>query len=510
MNPDLVQPVVQAWLTKINKAIEKKRPFQDVADQCMAFFSESCGFMWEEKYRSRFMSGDINPRFKVTMQKAFELVAVFGPSLYWRNPQRVASPRRGFDFPTESLQFDPQLQQMYQQHQQEEQQSKAAAWMKSQLMQQYLNYTPGEQPGGGLANAAELAITEALVKGRGTLWTEPYSPAGSDTVLTGSFYDSVDNLLIDPDAETLEDAWWIARRCVHPAWYVEREYNLKPGTLDGHGFMESSERAGMMASDDLAGYHRKNGETFDQIVYYRIWSKGGAGGRLKGVDDDLKKKFEGIGDHAYLVVSDAIPYPLNAPPAEMRNAEGSDFRKLFEWPIPYWADDMWPVSCLDFYPKPRSPWPIAPMAPGLGELIFINTMVSHLANRIWSSSRTLLFYMKSAGQEVEAALKRGNDLETIGLDDVHGDIKKVVSFLQHPEVNMDAWRIIEMMTQNFEKRTGLYEDFYAKSGGGPTERTATESRRKQEMAGLRPEWMASKVEDWMGKLARPEKLRAWR
>lgn len=510
MKPDLAQPVVQAWLTKINKAIEKKKAFQDVADQCMAFFSESCGFMWEDKYRSRFMQGSVHPRFKLTMQKAFEMVAVFGPSLYWRNPQRVVAPRQGFEFPTVALDAVPQLAQMYQQYQQEQTQNEAISWLKSQLMQQYLNYTPGEQPGGGLANAAEVAIIEALVKGRGCLWVEPYSPAGSDTVLTGSFQDSVDNLLIDPDAESLEDAWWIARKCCHPSWYVEREYGLRPGSLKGVGTSESSEMGGMLASDDLAGYHRKKGETFDLITYYRIWSKGGVGGRLSGIDDSLREKFEDVGDHAYLVVSQNVPFPLNAPPRKMKNSEGREFRRLFEWPIPFWADDLWPVCCLDFYQKPRSPWPIAPMAPGLGELIFINTMVSHLANRIWSSSRTLVAYLKSASKEVESILKRGNDLDTIGLDDVHGNINQVISFLQQPDVTMDVWRIIEMFTTNFEKRTGLYEDFYAKSGGGPTERTATESRRKQQMAGLRPEWMASKVEDWMGRVARMEKLCAWR
>ena len=74
-----------------------------MAEQCNAFFSGSVGFMWEPQFRQKFMGGNISPKFKITLQKAFELVALFGPVLYWKNPVRTIKPRRQFEFTPESF-----------------------------------------------------------------------------------------------------------------------------------------------------------------------------------------------------------------------------------------------------------------------------------------------------------------------------------------------------------------------------------------------------------------------
>jgi hypothetical protein len=76
---------------------------------------------------------------------------------------------------------------LYQQFQQENAQRGPSMTRSARLLEMYLNYTPTEQPGGGLATHASDAITEALVKGRGCLWPRPYfmpgSPAGADRLL---------------------------------------------------------------------------------------------------------------------------------------------------------------------------------------------------------------------------------------------------------------------------------------------------------------------------------------
>ena len=283
----VLRPIVTGWLGKIEQARKHKKPFDDIAEQCTAFFSAATGFMWEPKYRQKFLNTNTSPRFRMTMAKAFELVALFGPILYWRNPKRTVKSRKqvpinpdifGPDNMRELQQLHQELmgqyqqseqavQQMQQQMQQEgqqqgqqqqgqqqqqvmqqmqqqmgqmQQQLQSAAQQlqviepqmkevleaqqmfdksrielrarkfqddaRASLMEGWLNYTPDEQPGGGLAQHAELAITEALVKGRGTLWVAPYTQPGSKMTLTGCFWDTVDNLLIDPDSETLDDA----------------------------------------------------------------------------------------------------------------------------------------------------------------------------------------------------------------------------------------------------------------------------------------------------------------
>ena len=598
-----LRPIVTGWLGKIEQAIKHKKPFTDIAEQCTAFFSADTGFMWEPKFRKKFLNTSTSPRFRMTMSKAFELVALFGPTLYWRNPTRTVTPRRqvplsenifGPENMEELQQMEQQLNQQMQQIQQQMQQSQQqlqqiqqqaqqaqmaaaqgdqqAAQALQQMMQQgqqiqqqigpmqqqaqqlqqqmqqmqpqfqmvheaqrlfqqsqiesrfrkitdttraeliekWLNYTPGEQPGGGLAQHAEMAITEALVKGRGVLWVQPYTQPESQMNLTGSFYDSVDNLFIDPDAERLEDAKWIAKREVKPVWEVERDYGLKPGTLDHKANLESAESQGERLGDDMASLHRQQGKTFDLIVHWKIWSKGGVGARLSGVNTDLKKQFDKtVGDYAYLCVAANVPWPLNAPPDKFKKAKNDEVKKMFAWPVPYWQDGRWPCAILDFYPKPRSIWPIAPLAPGLGELAFMNVVISHLANRIWSSSRDFVAVLKSAEEEVTRAIKKGEDLAVIPLNEVHQDIKRVVSFLQQPQTNFDIWRILEQVMQLFERRTGLTE---LMAGMTQTQsRSAEDIATKREQMSIRPDHMSQKVESWMSELAKMEKFCArWR
>jgi len=581
---DYLRPLVTGWLGKIELGIQHKKWFQDISDQCMAFFSASSGFMWDPKFKNKYLKTNTSPRFRMTMSKAFELVALFGPVLYWRNPQRTVRPRKkillrpelfGPDDMEQTQQQQQQLQQQMQQAQQQMQQFQqqmqqqmqqdpmAAQQMQQQgmqmqqqqqqlqqqmqelapkvqevqeaqnlyneammdqkatnikdearanLVESYLNYTPGEQPGGGLAYHAEMAITEALVKGRGCLWVEPYQMPGSDTTLTGSFYDKVENLIIDPDAESLQDAKWIARKHVHPVWQVERDFGLKKGTLTGS--MESSESQGESLGSEMSSMHRKQGKTFDLVVYYKVWSKGGVGARMTDVKTPLKDAFDKVvGDYAYIVVSPDVPFPLNAPMDSsvleepgptIKSAKDEEVAEMFSWPTPYWRDARWPVAILDFYSRPGSAWPIAPIAPGLGELVFMNVIISHLANRIWSSSRDFIAVLKSAEKEVERVIKSGDDQAIIPLNEVHSDIRQVVQFLQQPQTNYDVWKILDHVMHLFERRTGLTE---LMSGITATQsRSAEDIATKREQMNIRPDHMASKVEKWQAEVAQMEKM----
>ena len=83
---EFLRPLTAAWIEVIDHARKKRRGFDGVAQQCTAFFQGGAGFMWDAEFRSKFMGNCGRPRFFVTIQKAFELVALFGPTLYWQNP----------------------------------------------------------------------------------------------------------------------------------------------------------------------------------------------------------------------------------------------------------------------------------------------------------------------------------------------------------------------------------------------------------------------------------------
>lgn len=509
---EVLRPLVSAWIGKIQEAAKSKKQFADTAEQCHAFFAGSCGFMWEPKFLQKFVGGALNPKFKITIAKAFELVALFGPTLYWRNPTRMVKPRA-------SIQLDPQLfggidptgYMLYQQMAMEQQQRTAADKAVASLLELYLNYTPIEQPHGGLATHASDAITEALVRGRGCLWPMPYSMPGSDRVLTGCFFDNVENLLIDPDATSLQDARWIAQKCTHPIYEVERQFQLPPGSLAGKGSYESGNAQGTSRDNQESQIERRVGKSFDLITYYKIWSKGGIGARLSGsqrMDDQLARALEEtVGDYAYVVVAPSVPWPLNAPSEVVQSATDAELQSRFRWPVPFWMDDRWPVAVLDFYRNPGSPWPIAPMAPGLGELAYMNILMSQLANHIWNACRTMIGADKNLPQDVEAQVRGGGDLVFVKYDTtMYEKLDKALSYVQLPTLNPDVWQMLDRTAMQFDRRVGLTELLYGLNPGGVQSRTAEDIATKREMVSIRPDYMAGRVEDWQTQVAEMEKM----
>jgi len=508
----VLKPLVQGWKGKIRAAIRHKKPFQEVADECMAFFSGAAGFMWERNYKHKFWDdkgAGIKPRFHMTIAKAFELVAIFGPVLYHKNPVRTVNPRRGL--PLEPMMFgdpnDPAGQQAFQQVQQQQQHRDSEDRMRSELMSRYMNWTPNEMPSGGLAEHAEMAVTEALVKGRGVLRVEPYQYPGSGQTMPVQSYVSVDNLLIDPDAENFDfdSCWWIAIKNVMHTWQAERRWGLKKDSLRDKGDAESNWSRGEREGDDLGNYRRGEGNTNDMITVWEIFSRGGIGARLCGLKNSLAESLdEAAGDFCHLVIAENVEYPLNFPDKDVFKASDEEVREVFGWPIPTWTDDRWPISVLDFYKKPNSAWPIAPMAPGLGELKFINVMVSHLTNRIWTSSRDFIGVAESAYQDLRRTLESGQDQVLLKIPDLHGDIDKVVKFITQPQTNRDVWLIIEAVMELFDKRVGLSELLYGMKTGNTQDRSATETSAKREFVSVRPDYMASRVEKWLTEASRLE------
>lgn len=507
---DFMRPLAAAWVAKVRLGQQHKQPFDDVGKQCMSFFSGAVGFMWQPEYLKQFVGGSLAPRFKITVAKAFELVALYGPSMYWQNPTRLVKPRKRVGLSDQlfaSLTQDPMMGQfMMQQMMVQREMRKAADQARCELEELYLNYTPRVMPDGGLAAHGQSATTESLVKGRGCAWVRPYTVPGSGRVLTGAFYDSCDNLIIDPDAPgpRMYGAKWIGRKCVQPYWEVEKKFQLPKDSLKRYANMESAERQGETMVDQNAAMNRTVGKTFDLITYYEIYSKGGVGARLSGqtrMHDDLGDALENVvGQYAYVVVSPGVPWPLNAHPDRIRSAHDGDIAKLFRWPVPYWMQDRWPVSILEYYEKPGSCYPIAPMAPGLGELTYINVLLSQLANRTWMTSRAFPLVPRKLAPEIEAAFNRGQDLTVLRYDE-HQKGESPISFVQYPEVNQDSYRLLEIMSNNFDRRTGLTELLYGLNPGGTQSRTAEDAAGKRQMVSIRPDYMAGKVEDWQSEIA---------
>ena len=526
---DALRAVSKGWLSKLGQARKHKRPFSMDARECLNFFDGGDDWFWKEGQGKEYSR--INaPSFKMCINKAFECVELFGSVMYSRNPVRTVTPRKFPVIPPESLGIDvqaslqadpetgmmpppdPMLQQFIQTSQQvgllEEQRRTIA-----KIIESYLNYTPVTL---NLKEHCRRFVDESLIKGMSCLWTELTEVGGEDgepIAMVGSFYDSVDNLLIDPDADELEDITWCARRCIHPVKEVAERYGLNEEDLKGHleSYVSRSE------SEDRDYEHKKRkGKTNDLIVIYRIYSKTGFGHDLKGSPKEYREMFDALGKNCMIIVADGIDFPLNVPKdvvTEEPDETGLP-NSLFSrtrWPIPFYADTVfpWPFSPLYYHRKPGYSWPIAHLKPGLPELRFLNWALSFLAARVMISCKTMVGVAKAAGDDIKDQILKHEDsgFSLVELSETLGkSVSDVINIFQMPEVNPEIYKIVQAVSDMFDKRVGLTELMHGLTRA--SYRSAAEAQVKAEQISIRPDDMANCVEDALSMVARKEALAA--
>lgn len=509
-----MKPICTEWLAKIELAKKaKEERFGCYAKEAMKFFDGAHDWMWDQKYAQApggFLEKGMAqlPKFRMTVNRVFEIVALFGPALYHKNPNIQVTPLLPPDFTPEALGMDPAdpfhleaFQVILAQHQAQYRQKATYAG----FFQHYLNWLTVE---GDLKTQSRFAITEALVKGMSTLWVEMYTPKGSELRYPRAVQVSVDDLVVDPDATCWEDVQWCARRCEHPVNLVERTYGLAPGTLKGHKQSAAAQATERGQKEARQG----RGKSFDTLEYWKVYSKNGFGSRLATVENrqlDKHFDFELFGDNCLIVVAKDIPYPLNIPPESL--AEGPEEVMLRgQWPIPFWMDEGcgngWPFSRLYFYDKPGSVWPISLIKPAIGEMRFINWCMSFLADKVASSCTTYMGVLKSAAADIQKQLNElrisngATPFTMIELSETLGmTIDQCVKFLQAPEFQQHIWQMVAEINQSIDKRIGLTELLYGLSG--TQLRSATEAEVKDQNLNIRPDDMASKTEDWLSETA---------
>ncbi len=497
--------VRSAWRGMIEQSARAKHEFQTDANECMKFFNGPYDFLYSNKDSVRgesYFMGLKNcpaPSITMTINKVAEGNQLFGPTLYHRNPIRRVNPRLLPEIPMEMFgdPNNPQTQAIVQSVMQQMGQAQQQDKVRASILEGLLNYLPVAT---SLKDDMRDCIDEALIKGAGVCWTSVYRPVGSKSKLVRSEYDTVDNLFIDPDHERMDDAKWVARRCVEPVWQIEALRGLAPGSLKGTDGSYTA-AAGLETFGDE--FKRKDGKTNDLLVYWKIWSKMGVGGLLRGIDPSVAN-IDRFGRFVYLEIAETCNYPLNLPPAIWGNEQ--EMYRRCQWETPFWADtESWPFTFLAFHRVPRRIWPMSHFRPAMGELKFLNWAYSFLASRMQKSSRTFIGVLKAASEELKKRVLEGTDFELLELEASLGaDIGKLVQFIDHPEVKGDFLKIIEMVEKQFEKRTGLNELLYGETAH--QYRSAEEANVKQQNMNIRPDDMGNKVEDFATEIARKEAL----
>ena len=517
-----LQRVCHAWRDKIQAAKKSKRHFSKVAEICVNFLSGTGDFVSKtQQIQDKSLVGDWvgaqHPGLHVQLNKAFEFVSIYGPATFNQNPHKRVTPRDRLKLPDAMWMGNPQIAPFIQQMRQQQQVHDAQSEARAMLMEAALNYASQENPGGGFAKQTMLAVNEALITGLGLLWTEPFAKPRGVGVLPATTYDSCSNFLIDPDAGQIdfESCWWIAKRVRAPIWKVLEEF---PGVREedlrkavAQGAAGGGENVIDKVEDANRWRDRTDQErTNEMVTYYKIYSRMGAGARLQGFPEDSRRSIEGMGRYAYLCIAENVDYPLNLPPQVFARGDRREIDDRVRWPIPTWMDARWPVTCISFWTEPNDPWPIAPLKPGLGEMISINVIMSHLLARTIKTSRDIIACLSTASEQLTDALE-GRDSNIAGVDLVPisatgggQGIKDLVTMLSYPQINADVWSILTILSDWFDKRVGLTELAY-----GETQRqirSAHEADLRMQQISSRPEYMASRVEESLTSVVAKEAL----
>jgi hypothetical protein len=503
--------ITAAWLAKIDLALKvRDEQFGQYAEEALQFFDGETNYMWAEQ-RARGNSGFLDreggslPTFRIQVNKLFEAVAYFGPALYAQNPNGQVTPILPPEVPPEALGIDPNDpygMQEYMAIAQQEALKMASKRACASVKQNYLNWLQRETD---KKTEARRGIGEGIVAGIGFLETVMHQPPSGKIVMPRSRYLSWSDVVFDPDASYFEDVQWMAIRRCGPVNKVEERFGYERGELKGQ-YQSYASQPTPKAKKEAKQY--RGGKSFDQIEYWEVFSKNGFGDLL--FDDAKIPKvhqldYSVFGPYCYIVCAQNIPQPLNIPQSVLTAAvEAQDDTELMQrvqWPIPYWYDDGgWPVSRLCFYDKPNCIWPIPMFKPAMGELKFVNWCLSFLADKVAASCGTYIGVLKEAGTEIQRQIASKNGPFTIiEIATALGKpLDQMVSFLQAPNFSIDIWKMIAEVMVLIDKRTGLTELMYGLQA--TQDRSATATNIKQGNNSIRPDDMASRVEDWLSEV----------
>ena len=506
----------QQWRELIQKAKDQRHEeFGKYAEETGKFFDSAHNWMWKEEYARSdegYLRKDGNsrlPSFMVTVNKISDAVDLYGPSLMQRYPQVMVSPNYPPEINPESLDLDIEMDQqsamMWQQIQDSRDDVRATRDTNATISQAYLNWLQVE---GKKKTHARRSITDAIVSGVGVLYHELYWPRGGSIKYPRSRFIRWKQLIKDPDAETPEDVQWIAVEWCVPVNIAERKFPSAEGLK---GSIQSAQSQASSSGRTAARNKGKRSDSWDLITYWEIYSKNGFGARLKDSKDippEIKGLVEQWGDFCYIVVANNIQWPLNMPTEAIATESEEEIFERAHWPIPFYSDsgcgDDWPITELYFKENPAGKWPISIFKPLIGEIRFLNWVMSFLADKAAQSSTEYLGVLKTAADDIQEQLasQRG-PFQLIKLDSTMGKrIDELISFLGKPTFDESLWKMASEVMDIIEKGSGVTELLYGQTSRQM--RSAEEASVLQGNATIRPDDMAAKTDDWYSLAAKKE------
>lgn len=511
----MLRELVKTWFEKIDASLEKKyEEFSCYAKEIRAFYDRPHDHLYDRDSKYGLVTNVERPPFGMTVNKTAEAAELLIPSIIFRNPVRKVGVRQMTPLPEGvwgdlGIWGDPM---MAQQAMMMDAQVPNQREIRSVLMGDLLNYTPGELD---LYGHTKRMTLDVILTGAGFLWQEVYQPVGMQSKLVGSFHESVTNIIFDPDATWVGDAMWCGRRKMVPKWELEQQWGLKPDAIRGQ--RESSTGRAHNDRDKDGPWRRAKGESNDLVEVWEIYSKMGVGSRLKGKGsyaaelDAIEDTMSVFGDFVFLVLVRECDYPLNMQPKQLRKVREEDPESMqtmlsaLEWPTPFYADaNGWPFVMLDPYLRPDSPWPMSILMPALGEQKAIDWLASLMLQKIKVTCNDTVLMVKHVVDKMKKVRFGKADFPVVEVDRLDRSMAELVHILQFPPMNRDIIELFQIFTTAYQDRTGVSELMMGRSSRQM--RSAAEADIKQQNTAIRPDDIAKQMEDTQGRAARQEAI----
>jgi hypothetical protein len=514
---DVLSSIVDLWTAQVKRAQKVKYEcFGKTAAKAWRFLGKSYKECYEDEEDYRQLK---HPDHRTRRNLTAEYLRLMLPYIHHKVPNRLVVPSRpaipeplmGYYMALSGMQPNMMQPGMMPPYAITRQQDEARAW----LMTWFLNWTPTQFD---LRGEGRKAATEALVKGRGVVWHEMFYTAYGPT--PGSFYDSVDGLLVDPDCEhTLRDAAWIARRRRRSVWQVAEEFGIPAEQLRGM-YKSHLQRSAEDASGWEEFQHDEETQpdapmgtrgSGDVMEYWEVYTRGvGLGQKYPQASEELRtlgSATETLGDNLYLAIAPGARWPLNLHPGIMAVPDASSaITDSLRWPVPFFEnrENPWPMTPLDFYPGTDCPWPSAPLEPAIPLQVFLDLGYGWLMGSMGTRMRQLICTSDSLEAAFREAIATGSDLEIVGMKGQVGQaIKDLFAVVELPAVKTDLYNVLTMVEHAFRMCMGTDSLLYG--GGGDTQiRSSAEVQIRQGNLMNRPEDMAECAERWQSDIARAE------
>jgi len=473
----------QVWLQRLQQAkTVKKKQFGQTAAQLWEYLCKDYDDLYFPIWSHA--AGHSHPSFyRPRVNKFQEFVDLYIPFIMASTPVRRVAVRQPM-FPEELVQSAMILGSIPMRYVDKMQRTALATI--TTLLEWWLNYITEEYH---LLREARLAVTEALVKGRGVVWHGLLPHASG--IIPASFYDSVDNLFIDPSAKTLRDAGFIMRKRTVASWLAAKQLGVDEQKL----LRMCRDNTPEDPSDDTP-----------VITFYEVYSRIGSGLRYTSPDDPLRTAQEALdqlGDHLWFAIAEGAEYPLNMDPDVIQ----SDIERLkvsVQWPVASFGNTIhpWPMSVLDFYPNTDNAWARSPLQAGVPMQMILDHLYGYIYAQAVRSTRAIIVVPDHVDSQLVTALRGYEDLAIVPISSkqITDFEKELYHTITLPPVNRDVLQFVQLLEDQFSRAVGLDPILY---GAQPQRqyRSAAEVNIRFQAASGRAQFMADQVEEWMDQVA---------